>query len=188
MKKQTASEFSKQVDDLNQVASRGHSMAAHKLAPDFEVNVAELREEWERLGPPALAELEAAIEKFGGDFERAAGLDYQGLRRAGASEVRIHDLQDHVFKARNFMRSALDQLSRIPGEIQAITPRDEAGWIHGNKSTDRIRLSLRGVLAAAADLRERHEYMKFMISELTKRCPPGALRREGIPRESINVH
>ena len=124
---------------------------AHDIAPDFEENEARVLDLWTRFGVPALRELQAAIDQFGADFDSAARIDFDGLRRAGCPEWRVTEMQTYVTEARRFMSAALEQLSRIPGKIDSLQPQDEEPWIiTATRARDRIEFEMRGVLDAAS--------------------------------------
>jgi hypothetical protein len=172
------SEFTRQMDDLNSIAGYGRRTEAEAASPEFEKNVARVRDLWNRFGVPALRELQAAIDQFAPDFESAARIDFDGLRRAGCPEWRVSEMQTYVYQARNFMSLALQQLSQIPQKIDSLQPQDEEPWIHGNKGSDRIEFEMRGVLGAASDIRQRHERMRTQIARLSEWLKPSMLRPE----------
>jgi hypothetical protein len=170
------SELTRNLEDLAIIAGHGRKTELQTMAPDWEKNVGRVRSFWSSFGLPALRDFQVAIDKYSPDFDNAARIDFDGMRRTPCPEWRIAELQAHVFQTRNFISAALQQLSRIPQRIDSIRPEDEQPWIVNNKMSDQITFEIRGVLNAGGDLKERHERLKHQLSQLSQWLRPSMLQ------------
>ena len=157
-----------QLDQLNSHAASARLNQVDTMSPEYESNVAKLRLEWETQGRPVLMVLADIRRTIGKEFEAAAKMDYEGLRRSGIPMSRVQPLESLVDETIHFLNAATEQLSAIPGKIDRLTPLDEVSWKHGCKTSDEIRLEMKGVLSAPDELRSAFTKMKMLIARLVE--------------------